>query len=362
MKILMLVNWKVEFCEAAPANKQPPDYYTDGNSYWFFKYFKEPVQVDVIDISSFPLLEKIESKKLKFYIWQALRAIPKLNQYDYVLSHGAQSGVMLSLWRRLFKGKAKHILFDIGSFNSAAESGGALKLMQFASKSLNGMIYHTSNQKKYYEKCFPWLVEKARFIPFGTDSVFFDFAEEPACEEKSIVCVGYKKRDWDTLIAAYQKFAKEAEGKEIPFLHLIGSDDSGVSKDVELPKGAKIVTTPYIPIDELILQIRKALFCVLPLEEFNYSYGQMTLLQQMALGKAVITSAVSGVIDYVRDGQNALCYQTGNVEELREKMTLLYQDEALRKTLGAQAAEYVKHAYNEEKMALKIEEYLKELA
>ena len=61
MKILMLVNWKVEFCEAAPANKQPPDYYTDGNSYWFFKYFKEPVHVDVIDISSFPLLEKIES-------------------------------------------------------------------------------------------------------------------------------------------------------------------------------------------------------------------------------------------------------------------------------------------------------------
>ena len=33
--------------------------------------------------------------------------------------------------------KAKHIVFDIGSFASASESGFSLKLMQFASKSLD---------------------------------------------------------------------------------------------------------------------------------------------------------------------------------------------------------------------------------
>ena len=177
IKILMLVNWKVLRTQRPPTDRQPPDYVTPQEPYWFYRYFREPVQVDVLDISSFPALERWEREKLRFYVVQALRAIPKRNRYDLIVSHGMQSGVVLSLWRRLFPGKAGHIVFDIGSFNSAAESGLALKLMQYASHSIDGVIYHTSSQKGYYEKCFPWLLERARFIRFGTDSLFFEAAQ-----------------------------------------------------------------------------------------------------------------------------------------------------------------------------------------
>lgn len=84
--------------------------------------------------------------------FQALKAIPKLHKYDLIVSHGMQSAVVVCLYRRFFRGKEKHIVFDIGSFNSAAESGSALKLMQFASRSIDGLIYHTSAQHAYYEK------------------------------------------------------------------------------------------------------------------------------------------------------------------------------------------------------------------
>ena len=40
MKILMLVNWKIEYCEEKPADKQPPDYKVEGKDYWFYRYFK----------------------------------------------------------------------------------------------------------------------------------------------------------------------------------------------------------------------------------------------------------------------------------------------------------------------------------
>lgn len=30
MKILMLVNWKIEYCKEKPADKQPPDYKVEG--------------------------------------------------------------------------------------------------------------------------------------------------------------------------------------------------------------------------------------------------------------------------------------------------------------------------------------------
>jgi len=53
MKILMLVNWKTKYADAVPDNKQPPDYYVKHVPYWFFRYFKEISEVDLIDISSF---------------------------------------------------------------------------------------------------------------------------------------------------------------------------------------------------------------------------------------------------------------------------------------------------------------------
>ena len=37
MRILMLVNWKVEYAKDIPCDKQPPDYVAEGKPYWFFR-------------------------------------------------------------------------------------------------------------------------------------------------------------------------------------------------------------------------------------------------------------------------------------------------------------------------------------
>lgn len=361
MKILMLVNWKVEYALQKPEGKQPPDYYVKGEPYWFFRYFKEPVQVDVIDIHSFPWLERFEKTKLRFYAWQTLRAIPKLHGYDLILSHGAQSGVVLSLWRRLFPGKAKHILFDIGAFNSAAEQGMALKVMQMASHSLNGVIYHTGSQLNYYKKCFPWLVNKSKFVPFGTDSDYFTRRNEYTRTQNFIICVGYQKRDWETLIRAYWRLADRLEGerKAIPELRLIGKPVEACQKMTKQSQKGKINQLPFLPLEELIQNIQASLFAVLPLENFNYSFGQMTLLQQMALGKAVITAQVPSMVDYVEEGKTGLFYEAGNERQLCDRMFQLYESEQLRSQIGNAAAKYVQLQYNEKKMALQIEQFIK---
>ena len=241
MRILFLPNWKIEYSKTTPGDKQPPDYYVQGQPYWFFRYFDKQPQVDVLDISSFPWLERFEKNGIRFYIWQALKAIPQLNRYDLVISHGMQSGVVVSLWRRLFKTTARHMVFDIGAFNSAAESGMALKLMQFASKSIDGFIYHTSSQKSYYEKFFPWILSKSKFIRFGTDSEFFGTCPEASSEEKPYcVCIGYNKRDWDTVIKAYQK----AEPDNLK-LRLIGH----VSSEYEGIPGVEQI--PFVPVKDM---------------------------------------------------------------------------------------------------------------
>ena len=349
----MLVNWKVEYTDKIPADKQPPDYYVKGEDYWFFRYFqhKKDLQVDVVDIRSFQALENFEKNKIRFYVWQTLKILPKVNKYDLVLSHGMQSGIVLCLFRKLFgKGKYKHIVFDIGAFNSAKEEGKALKLMQFASKTLDGVIYHTAMQKEYYEKCHPWLLKKSRYISFGTDGEFFKGSDSKKTYSKKtgkpyILSIGYNKRDWDTLIKAYETLDTEVE------LHLLGND----SWKSDNPK---IKILPPVSVTDMKQMIEGSLFGVLPLKWFNYSYGQMTLMQQMALGKAVIVSEVPSVKDYVQDGRDALLYPPEDAEVLAEKMKLLLEDDCLRKKLGKEATKTIKERINEKKMASEIEKFI----
>lgn len=349
MKILMLVNWKIEYCTQKPSDKQPPDYYVKGEPYWFYRYFDEQPEVDVIDISSIPWIEKFEKNIIRFYVWQTIKAIPKLKKYDLIVSHGMQSGVVLSLFRRLFKTKAKHIVFDIGSFSSASEKGFALKLMQFASKSIDGIIYHTSSQIEYYKKYFPWVVEKSKFIRFGTDLEFFNPAELEKSEDNTqyMICVGYSKRDWKTLVEAYRQIDTPIK------LRLVGHVDEAY----EGINGVEQV--PFVPVKDLIQQIYNAKFCILPLESFNYSYGQMTLMQQMALGKCVVAARVPSLVDYVVEDQTVVMYESQNVEDLCRCINNIINNIELKKKIAQNAVIWLKEECNEAIMAKEIEEFLR---
>lgn len=346
MKILMLINWKIDYCDVAPKGKQPPDYFVRGKDYWFYRYFCKKPEVDVVDIHSFGWLEKFEKNKLRFYVLQALKVLPRLGKYDLIVSHGMQSGVVISLWRRLFRGRAKHIVFDIGSFASASETGAALRLMQFASHSIDGVIYHTSSQIDYYKKCFPWLVDRSRFVLFGTDAEYFDPGRIKSEQdgERYILCVGAAKRDWQTLVRAYRSLGTEAS------LRIVGHVDKTLKND------AGIEQIPVVPIETLKEQIQNAQLCVLPLESFNYSFGQMTLLQQMAMGKCVVAARVPSLVDYARDGETAVFYEPKDPGDLAEKLRWLLADAAARERIGRQAREHLIHGWNEKKMAVQIEE------
>lgn len=351
MKILMLVNWKIEYCDEKPSNKQAPDYYVKGEPYWFYRYFREVPEVDVMDISSFSWLEKFEKNKMRFYIWQTLRVLPRLNQYDLFVSHGMQSGVVLSFWRKLFKTKAKHVVFDIGTFNSAAESGFALKLMQFASKSLDGVIYHTSWQKEYYEKYFPWIMDKSYFVKFGVD---FDYFGVPTVDckdntDKYIVCVGSSRSDWKTAVEAYKKLKTDVK------LRFIGGHDEKYDNVYGIEQFA------YMPITELITQIQHAECCLLPLEYVKYSFGQMRFLQQQALGKCVVASRIPSLIDYASDYETAIFYNPKDSTDCAKKLQEVLNNEGLRNEIGKNARNSVADNFNEMLMGRNVEKVFKQM-
>ena len=345
MKMLLLINWKIRYCEQVPDDLQPSDYNCPQEAFWFFKYFDEKPLVDVLDISAPKWIEKIENK-IRFHFYQTLKILFKVSKYDLIFVHGSNSAMLLCALKRALHLKMPPILdVDISSFHQASRSGVIHRLSQYSSKAFDYMVYHTSSQEVYYRNQFPWLIDKSQFVLLGVDYDYWKNKTYPVIEEKNsyIVCVGYRKRDWNTLLEAYNKVAiKES-------LYLIGNPNIK-------NENPKIKVLPFISIEELMTYIVNSKFSVIPLDDFNYSFAQLTLLQQMALGVPILAADVPAIRDYANESKGVESYAPYNVDNLREKLTYMAEmsnDKLIR--MGECNIVAVKSILSEQDMAKKIE-------
>jgi glycosyltransferase involved in cell wall biosynthesis len=61
----------------------------------------------------------------------------------------------------------------------------------------------------------------------------------------------------------------------------------------------------------------------------------LAVAEAMALGKPVIATRVGGLRELVRDGENGLAFEVGDVDTLTDRLRSLLADPALRARLGA---------------------------
>ena len=343
IRILMLVGWSVIKCSNPPLDIQPPDYSCPGHPYWFFRHLAgEDIDVKVVDNrSNWRFWGEVEKKVLHFYIWQGLKEFPNLQDYDLILSHGAQSAVFIAFLRSLIGVKLPpHIIIDIGALNGGRNRKSEIALLRFAIKSVAGLIYHARLQETHYRKYFPELSTRARFVPFGPDiDLFSPIPNIPV--QDYILSVGYAKRDWSTLISAYKGLRNPK-----PRLTILGDLQPIVGP---LPEGVN--TVGRVSFRVMMQHIAMARFIVVPLPYIPYSVGQMTVLQSMAMGKAVIAARLASLIDYINDGHNGFFYTPYNVRELSEKMQYLIENPFVTESIGKNARLTTESTFNERLMA-----------
>lgn len=344
----MIINWKIHYVSETPKNLQPSDYWIKGQPFWFLKYFDKPVDVDVVDISAPKTIEKLE-KKLHFHFLQVLRVLRRLNQYDVILAHGTDSAVLLGALKRIFHLKTPPIVVvDISSFHQADTSGLVHKLCVFASKSFDWLIYLVSTQITYFREYFPWIADKSTFVRQGVDGEYWGqkkYSEIPE-RDKYLICVGYRRRDWKTLIRAYE--------------------ESGISQKLLLVGNSKIQTNnpnikalPFVPIDRLNQLIVNASFSVIPLDDFNYAFGQTTMMQQMALGVPLIAADVPALRDYISQTDGIMTYQAYDVDDLSHCLVeLASMGSAEKEKMSLANIESIKDALSEKRMARRYEEII----
>lgn len=185
------------------------------------------------------------------------------------------------------------------------------------------------------EELRQWIGDSAnvRFIPFGVDTAKWRPADASA-EVVDVLSIGADPMRDFKLLAEYAR-RHPAVGVSLV---------TGRECAAELgPLPTNMQVRIRVPIEELKELIAGARVVVLPVKDNTYSGATTTLLQCMAMGKAVAVSRVGAIREGYgfQDGVNVRWIEPGSLESLSAAVAELLADGGLRRRLGTAARQHV---------------------
>ena len=147
-----------------------------------------------------------------------------------------------------------------------------------------------------------------------------------------------QRKGYPLLIRAFAEISRDNAGCRLVFA---GSGEVKEAQELcrELGIEQAVEFLGWIKEPRRTEELRKAEIFVLP----SYQEGlPMGVLEAMAFGLAVVTTPVGGIGDVVRDQENGILVEPGNVDELREALSDLVNNAQKRQRLGAKAREDVR--------------------
>lgn len=163
-----------------------------------------------------------------------------------------------------------------------------------------------------------------------------------------------KEKGINNLIEA---FAKCDEGK----LYIAGEGPEKEKieqfiKDNKLTKRVKLLG--FLNKEQMTEQVRKARFIVVP--SIWYENCPYSVMETLATGKPVIGANIAGIPELVINNENGFTYKYDDVNELTEKLNILFKDEKLVDKFSKKAKELSKQ-YDKEEYYKKIERIYKDV-
>lgn len=164
---------------------------------------------------------------------------------------------------------------------------------------------------------------KGLFLPLPADGDL-DVAHEYARDGDYVFSGGGADRDFATLIEAVRgaPFAVE-----LYTFH---------PEAVDAPPANVHVHGP-VPLDAFVERMAGALAVAVPLRSGDSPHGQTTVVQALALGKPVVATRSTSVVDYVEDGGEGYLVDAGDAASLRDALLRLAADRELRAAVAARA-------------------------
>jgi glycosyltransferase involved in cell wall biosynthesis len=268
--------------------------------------------------------------------------------FDVILTWGETYAVAYALVLAITRSKdVPHVAF-LGHLSYSR----VRLFLRLCRSRIDHVITWTSVQRDYAVSVLSFPQEKVTFVPHWVDQRFFR-PERHSTDR--IASAGYEMRDYHTLVEAM---------RDLPIPCQIATDairvySKGLKRDVvrldpsAMPPNVTVGKLPYKGLRELYARSR---FVVVPLLPSEIDNGINTILEAMAMGKAVICSRTVGQVDAVKDGAHGFLVPPQNAPALREKILWLWEHPGLAEAMGREGRKHVEERHTVEAFVAKVAE------
>ncbi len=263
----------------------------------------------------------------------ALLGFQRRGTYDVIFTNGENVAIPLALLLKTDSSKRPgHV--TIGHRLSSGKKRRFFQNLR-VQEQIDTIFVYSSYQHDFAVRELAIAPEKVPRIAFHADARFYHVDTGVAVQPNRISAAGLEWRDYPTLIEAVAS---------MPELDVRLAAASPWSKHTDetrnrtLPPNVDARRYDYPALRELYAS---SLFVVVPLYENDFQAGVTSLLEAMAMGKAVIVTQTTGQTDVVIDGYNGITVPPGDVTAWRSAIIRLREDAPLRERLGVNARRWV---------------------
>jgi glycosyltransferase involved in cell wall biosynthesis len=265
-------------------------------------------------------------------IRHAAAALPRLRKHSVVFSDGEHLGIPLAL--AMTAGPSRpHVV--IGHRLTTPKKRVFFRLMH-AHRRMTRIIVHSRTQLEAGVKQLGIPRDRLEFVPYSADTTFWQPLGLP--EECLIVSAGREHRDYAVLDRACASLGHQ--------LLIAAGSLYSPGAVCTMPSPTSRAITRQLDHVRLREWYARAAVVVVPLLPNDFQAGVTTLLEAMAMGKAVVVSATEGQRDIVIDGETGLLVPPGDEDGLRVVLERLLRDPAERMRLGRNARRAVQEQFS----------------
>lgn len=262
----------------------------------------------------------------------ALLGFLRRRECDTIFTNGENVGIPLALLLKTARRRPGHV--TIGHRLSTGKKQLFFSRLR-AHEQMDTIFLYAQTQYDHARQRLGIPEGRLSLIAFHADHRFYRALPEVAVDPQQICAAGLEWRDYPTVIDAVA---------EMPGLKLKLAAASPWSKHTDetagraLPENVDARRYEYGALRDLYAE---SSFVVVPLYENDFQAGVTTLLEGMAMGKAVIITRTTGQTDVVVDGENGITVAPGDTAGWREAILRLRNDPELRERLGRNARRWI---------------------
>jgi glycosyltransferase involved in cell wall biosynthesis len=254
----------------------------------------------------------------------AMHGFLRARNYHVIFSNSENVSIPLAALLTLRRRRPGHVL--IGHRLSARKKK---PFMRWLHPQMDAIFVYAATQKAYAQDVLRIPAGKLHLVPFHADTRFYQPMPDLAVKRR-ISSAGLELRDYPTLIEAVR-------GLDVDVRLAAASPWSKRKNETAarvLPLNVSARKYGYRELRDLYATSQ---FVVVPLYDTDFQAGVTTMLEAMAMGKAVIVTRTAGQRDVIEHGINGLYVPPGDPEALRSGILnlLAHPEEAARLGMNA---------------------------